>query len=310
MVDVFGGSSSIHGLRGPRGPPGPSGESGSIKDLCAWMPNTVLKNLRDEDESGCYLLNDTKKDIKRNKKGEIVEWTSRCYKKFNLVAKRPCKDLILLPDEQGYALDFHKSVYTANEIIFMGESGQGYVCITFRTSSDREQSLIGNHNNNNPTYPFNEISATSTEILIRGAQDGKSVYVSIQHSCREWTTLFIEWITTPDKIHGSYIINNDIKLFGTFTFDTFWVCRIGIDVGGRDDNTHFLTGAISALEIYSSLGDYNRGGLPQALKDLMIKNQMIEDEDSSPAKKRKYDDKYIYMWREIVNSVYRYLLLR
>ena len=218
-----------------------------------------------------------------------MEWFSRSYRKLNLIAKKPSKDVIRLPDdEQGYALDFQHSRYTATDIIFMGMPGHGYVCVTFRTSSDNEQTLITNYGSANPTYPFNEISVSSMKILIRGEVAGKMTFVPIRHSCREWTTLFIDWITKPDKIHGSYIINNDEKSTGTFTFDMFWECTNAIDVGGRDGNTHFLTGAISALEIYSSLDDYSGGGIPRALRNLIIKNQLIgDDDDKPPAKKKK-----------------------
>ena len=282
------GPPGLKGDAGPKGDRGPAGSSATMSDLCTWMPNMMLNQLRKEEEAGCYLLTDLSKDIKRNKSGEIVEWTSQSNKKLNLVAKQPSKKIIQLPDEQGYALDFHHSRYRAKDIIFMGLPGHGYICTTFRTHSVNEQALITNYNIDNPTYPFNEISVSSTEIQIRGEKAGKSIYLPIQHNCREWTTLFIEWITTPDKINGSYIINNDITSSGTFTFDRFWLCTTAIHVGGRADNTRFLSGVISAIEIYYSPEFNHIEEIPQGLRNLVTKNQMVEsDKEEHPAKKKK-----------------------
>ena len=71
MVDVFGGARSGKGTRGPRGPPGAKGSRGApatIKDLCTWMPQSVLKHLQEDDEIGCFLIEDTTKDIKKGEK--------------------------------------------------------------------------------------------------------------------------------------------------------------------------------------------------------------------------------------------------
>ena len=50
MVDVFGGSGSFQASRGPRGPRGPRGIPGTIGDLCEWLPQTILKNLQENEE--------------------------------------------------------------------------------------------------------------------------------------------------------------------------------------------------------------------------------------------------------------------
>ena len=40
----------------------------------------VVKQFREEEEEDCFLLADHKKDVKRSKGGEIVEWISRSNK--------------------------------------------------------------------------------------------------------------------------------------------------------------------------------------------------------------------------------------
>ena len=66
MVDVFGGSKRFQALRGLRGPRGITGKAGSINDICSYMPNTVVKNVQENEENGCFFIaTDPSKDIKR-----------------------------------------------------------------------------------------------------------------------------------------------------------------------------------------------------------------------------------------------------
>ena len=69
----------------------------------------VVKQFRGEEEEACFLLADPKKDIKRSKGGEIVEWISRSNKEYNLAAEPASKSIVELPNER-YALDFQKFV--------------------------------------------------------------------------------------------------------------------------------------------------------------------------------------------------------
>ena len=46
----------VAGSKGDRGSPGPKGSPGTITDLCTWMPHTVLKNLQENEEDGCFSL--------------------------------------------------------------------------------------------------------------------------------------------------------------------------------------------------------------------------------------------------------------
>ena len=100
-------------------------------------------------------------------------------------------------------------------------------------------------------------------------QPGKYIYgekkmqnphiIIIQHTCRDWTTLFIEYFNTEKQMYGNYIINDDENTSGIF-------------IGSRDNNTQFLTGAISGIEMYYT--KYEEKELPNPLKQLMIQNQM------------------------------------
>ena len=76
----------------------------------------------------------------------------------------------------------------------------------------------------------------------------------IHHAAHNWTTLFIEYLGASPQTHGSYIINNDPKLTGTFTFDSSGEMSSGFSVGSRYDNTRFLQGEIASIEIYHAKG--------------------------------------------------------
>ena len=65
----------------------------------------------------------------------------------------------------------------------------------------------------------------------------------------------------------------------------------GFSVGSRYDNTRFLQGGIASIEMYHGKGEKQ---IPQAVKDLIIKNQLIESKDIGdeeppppPVKKKK-----------------------
>ena len=50
------------------------------------------------------------------------------------------------------------------------------------------------------------------------------------------------------------------------------------------DNTRFLQDEIASIEIYHGKGGKKQ--IPQAVKDLVIKNQLIENKDEEPPKKK------------------------
>ena len=271
------GSNGPAGPQGPQGDPGPIGKPGSFNDLCIWMPNSVLKQLQEQEEQ-CYSLTNIS-DIKRNEKDEIIEWKSRNKKHLSIIAENPSKDLIELPG-YGYALDFHNSRYKAKEMnIFVCVNGYGYMCITFRVNGGEEQqTLLTNYKHTDRFHQFHEISVSSNEIRIWGSKNNKVIFIPIQHDCRTWTTLFLEYHYSPTThlLQGSYIINNDEESQGDFAFQEPLFCRSGISIGGRSNNTQFLIGAIHAIECY--FVDDSKEKIPYTLKDLIIKSQRVESD--------------------------------
>ena len=161
------------------------------------------------------------KDIKRDKGNHIIEWYSRGNKKYNLTSEKASKNIIHLPTAGRYALDFHNSRYFNGkcEAFFNTKPGSyGYICVTFHVQAEGEQTILTNYDSSNPGR-FNEISASNTEIYIWGRKEGKTTHTVIQHKCREWTTLFVEWYNTKSHMYGNYNINDEEKSKGAFTFD-------------------------------------------------------------------------------------------
>ena len=76
-------------------------------------------------------------------------------------------------------------------------------------------------------------------------------------------------------MYGNYNINDEEKSKGAFTFDHKMLEHTsGVFVGGRDDNTRFLTGAISGIQMYLSKTTKERN-CPNVLKSLIIRDQMV-----------------------------------
>ena len=277
-VDIFGRPSYGSGAMGPQGPPGPRGSPGSINDLCTWMPRTVLDRLQRTEEECCLVIEDPSKDIIREKGGgNITEWISRTGK-CNAKADKATKDLIHLPNGK-YALDFHKNRYVVEgDNLYLGTDGYSYMCVTFRVQADTEQTIMSNYDPDNPDEGFQEISATSTEIKIWGiSKDEKPIYDTIQHDTRDWTTLFIDWtVHTNYRTHCNYIINNDPATIGSYEFSNLGIHNPGFSIGGRYNDTKFMTGTISALEVYCNI--HCTKSIPSSLRHLIISNQMVENE--------------------------------
>ena len=123
-------------------------------------------------------------------------------------------------------------------ILLPNHSGTtGFICITFRTSdTTHEQVLLTNFDESNPHC--REIYTTGTEINILdlNKKHGRQLkLIHIHHDCREWTTLFIEYVTAvaAQKTQLTYIINNDPKLSETLIIDALHETNSGIAVGAR-----------------------------------------------------------------------------
>ena len=298
MVDVFGDNNSFLTVQGPRGPRGHKGAAGisGIDDLCKWMPSAILKNLHEIEEQAYFVITDPLKDVRKNEKTkEIVEWISRSHNnKINLAGEVPSKDIIKLPNDKGYALVFHKNHYIGDGLDFM-DGVCGFLCVTFCTESvDGEQTLISTYDPDYPEILYNEISVSASKISINGFnKDRHPVCVSIQHDCRQWSTLYIDWFEeNRNTISGSFLVNNNVTSSRTFNFQRDDTRANFIDVGCRGEvSNRPFTGRVSALELYRTLGQQQRGKstLPTALKDLIINNQLIKNTyiHSPPAKKKK-----------------------
>ena len=153
--------------------------------------------------------------------------------------------------------------------------GYGYFCITFRVDGGEEtQTLVTNHKPSDPFQNFHESTVSTNEIHIYGYKNKQMTFTTIHHNCSAWTTLFLEYHKSSGALQGSFIINNDQSTQKSFNFDEPMLCKSGLSIGGRKDDTRFMDGAIHAIESYFVKHDEK---IPPALKDLIIKNQMIKN---------------------------------
>ena len=270
------------GLTGPRGVRGYKGDPGKdgIDLMSVWMTNTLLKNIRENEENGCFFIRNLKDIICDGKK--INQWITRSLNGKNLIANRPSENLIKLPDDQGYAIGFNNSLYIIHTELWMDiMPGYGFFCVTFKTQGVKEQVLFSNYDSANPTHPPNELLVSKSKILICGVKSEKSANFSIDHDCREWTTLFVEWNINQNREKTScrYIINNDIKLTGYFSFDTYWIHADFIAIGIRKDGSLLsFNGGMRAIEFYFSSHALDDQYLPTSLRDKIIESQCVESD--------------------------------
>ena len=265
MVDVFGGAGNIQSRVGPPGPIGPRGEAGSIRDFCQWMPKTVLANLQKYDESGSFLITDPAKDLELSK-NVVKKWISRSVIGWNLVADKPSSDLIKLNDR--YVLGFKKNRYVSTDMpvleTFSGMSG--FLCVTFKMSGEGEQVLLSNYEED-INNDYCEIRVAATEIILHLHSDDEIV----QHSCKHWTTVFIECNSDETTTYFKYDVNG---VTGSYTRPSMKMFLTeSVALGSRYDDTHFLSGQVSALEFYQT---NQPSEVPEALKKIVIENQRIK----------------------------------
>ena len=270
-MNVFGGIRSLNNAqRGPRGFPG---KSGSINDFCTFLPNTIIKQFREYDETA-YIIDreNPENDFVRGRNKEILEWKNRNKSSPNLKAVHPSSELIQVGI--GYALSFDKNLYELIGFPMWCVNGYGYICVTFKVDGENEQSLITNYHHNDRFKQFHEISVSHQEIIFRGYMNDKATQHTVQHNCRESTTLFLDYTQTGLKsnVEYTYILNNDPKMQGSFTFQAPHRQMATSTVGGREDGTRFLSGGIHAIEMY---GNPNiPKPIPESLKQLIVKSQM------------------------------------
>ena len=279
-MNIFGGANGQTMDRGPRGPRGFRGRDSSIIDFCTWLPKTVLNSLQVNDERGAFFIEHPEKDLIRKEK-VITEWVSRSKRGFNFKAKnnQPSSEIEKIEgifcDTDRYAMKFKTTHYYAPALLFLPALPQasGYICITFRTYSEMgEQVLICGHepsHHHKPPIPGSEIKISgATEIIIQ-IHDVKEI---IQHSCKEWTTLFVEHNADEHSAHFTYDVNNG-SITGSFTTPIVHHYRSGLHLGCRWDGTCHLDGQIVSVETYENTN--SAAPIPDTLKNAVINNQRI-----------------------------------
>ena len=265
-MNVFGGARTSDN-KGPRGPRGFRGKDSSIIDLCKWLPQTVLKNLQTYDEQCCYFINDPKKVLIR-KGSAVKEWISRSHLGFNLKADKPSNQIEKLETEDDrYAITFKNTRYTSLGVCPIDDypGAYGLLCITFRVTTDEDQVLLSNFQKSGH-HIHCEIKITANAIVL----DLHGATEIIQHSCKDWTTLFIDYTSDDETTHFTYNVNGQI---GSFTTPKSHSVHEAFALGSRWDDSLFLDGQIAALEIYQ-IPDADP--LPENVKNILIKNQTIE----------------------------------
>ena len=297
MVNIFGneavrGKKGDRGPSGPMGPPGKRGDSGSIEDSCTWMGNTVLKNLELYDDKGCFFIDDPTTDLRQNKEKAFIAWISRTLSKKNLIAdigaKRVSKKLI----NDRYALMFDGSAryYNAELGLFQVTSGNcfGFLCMTFRTSSDdKDQVLLSTFQMEENPYTEISVSGAEKKIVIKSKID-EPMIVSIENDVKQWSTLYVEYRGYESKpTEYNYIVRcgDSTITSGSFLWDSSDMFMFGFAVGGRFNDTGFLNGEISSLEIYHV--NETSKPFPECLKNLVINNHVMKDVNPPSSKKSR-----------------------
>ena len=313
MTDIFGGGGGARGdgsIRGPRGPRGEHGERGErgesgIDDLCIWLPHSMLKNYRENDEHVCLLLRDLDRDVEITGRhsaddvGTVSAWISRCSgydgaaERVTMISKSPSKHILQLYRSDSavrYALELRKNVYctTAKNVnIFPRGKRCTYVaiCVTFKTS-DRgggEQVVISNKPSSDASF-YREITVDGVGgIYITDVSNGERTFVPINHDCSEWTTLLVEWYHDESKrseSKGRYVVlrgRDGVKVEGSFCCTAMPENDLlnGMSIGGRcfAESQQTLNGAIASLEVYTRKDGAENVNLPESLKRLLIEDQ-------------------------------------
>ena len=93
----------------------------------------------------------------------MKQWISRSQNHLNLEAERASKSLTELPNWR-HTLVFHNSRYINEDILLLANhpGSHGFICVTFRASTDHEQTILSNFEKGKDNW--HEISTTNTEI--------------------------------------------------------------------------------------------------------------------------------------------------
>ena len=274
MVDVFGGSggSVLIAKTGPRGPKGPKGADGprgprgfggSLRDLCMWLPNSVLQSLRRSDEIGCFLISDRAKDLIMTN-DVVTEWKSRSIAGVNLVADKGTREVEKIKDG-SFALVFKENRYISENLHVLStlKGNSSFLCITFKVDGEDEQVLLSNFADG-MEGDYCEIRVSATEIVLHL----HSADEIIQRSSKEWTTLFVVCNSDHSISYFNYNVNG---VTGSYTRPVGEDNVVGIAVGSRYDNDDaYLNGQILSMELYDANQPIE---VPEELQNIVMKNQ-------------------------------------
>ena len=300
-VDIFGRAIKSRGTIGPPGPPGPEGARGpaglgGIESIVRWLPETALEQFR-KIESSCLLLTDPSRDVSVDdpKSGRYVKWNSRSNSKFDAMAIYPSIKIVDVSKTQ-HALLFRNNLYKITGPILSPTDEHSYtcICITFRLEmniddinngeSEKDQFLISDYGPDiDDPNNFRGISVTSKNVKIWGASNHKFSYITIPYHVEDfsWTTIFVQWSNINHDC-GTYVINDPRTMQGLFCANTPSLFeQTEIFIGGQlvhGGAKNSFRGCISAVEVYC-IPQAKEDGLPVVLRDLIMKNQRIENNE-------------------------------
>ena len=271
-MNVFG-STSGKTLRGPRGLRGFPGND--ALELCNYLPNTISKCLRENDQEASFVLTSTEDCEMDGKK--VKTWKNKRTDHFedqpNLVAVK-ASSLSKIDRTSMYALNF-PGQYTTGIFPLRTFNPFGYFCITFCSSSDVVQTLIANQaSSEHPlAREYHEITITNSDISIHGYRDGNIIVEPIMHNTKKWTTFYLEWTAGQIVVDYTYIIDNDPHTHGNFYLDQTQIMYHGFTVGSRVDGSQPFSGQLHAIETYPS-----QHPIPNLLRNLVISRQRIKED--------------------------------
>ena len=149
--------------------------------------------------------------------------------------------------------------------------------MTFRTTSDdKDQVLLSTFQMEENPYTEISISGVEKKIFITSKKETKNT-ISIGCDVKQWTTLYVEYKGHESKqTKYNYIVKcGDSEIVtGTFSLNYDNLAKFGFAMGSRYDNTGFLKGKISSLEIYHV--NETSKPFPECLKNLVIDKHVIK----------------------------------
>ena len=203
------------------------------------------------------------------------------HEKKNLIADSPTKHISKELINDRYALMFDGTTrYYSDELgLFQVDPGNcfGFLCMTFRTiSDDKDQVLLSTCQAEQNPYTEISISGAEKKIVIRSKKDTEKI-IQIGCDVKQWTTLYIEYKGHESKqTKYNYIVKcGDSEITsGSFSLNYNNLAKFGFAMGSRFNNTGFLKGEISSLEIYH-VGDCSKPFM-ECLKNLVIHNHVMK----------------------------------